>query len=418
MKRALLFLGVLLASTLAALALRRDNGYVLISYGNWTVETSLLVFVVAVALIVGALWALVRFLRGLYSAPRRFGGWRAARRTRQAREALTRGLIETSEGHWKRAEKTLLTGVEYAEMPLANYLAAARTAHVVGADDRRDDYLRQAREAAPEARVAVEITRAELQMDHNQHQQAVATLDGVREQAPDNLHVLVLLSRCYRALGDWSNLRRMLPKLRKQKALPAGELESLSVETFRELMRSAVERRRTEELESLMREVPRELGQRPELLRVYAEGLGRLGQADQAAGIVERALKRDYDDGLAAVYGQLEASDPERRMKCVRDWLKRYGERPALLLTAGRLCIHRQVWGRARSYLERSIELEPRPETYRELARLLRRLDEPEKARSALETGLDLAVGQGPDTAEASAAAPSLVPAEGHRRLA
>jgi uncharacterized protein HemY len=74
-------------------------------------------------------------------------------------------------------------------------------------------------------------------------------------------------------------------------------------------------------------------------------------------------------------------------------WLGEYGKHPELLLALGRLSIRNQLWGKAQAYLEASNGIEPRAETYCELGKLLRGLEEFEKANSCFYKGLQLSVG-------------------------
>ena len=98
----------LLALTLAvflALEVRNDNGYVLLGYGEWTVEGSLAFFLFANLLLFLLLYLALRLLARVWSVPRQVHGWQDRRAQRRARKELTQGLLELSEGDWKGAEK-------------------------------------------------------------------------------------------------------------------------------------------------------------------------------------------------------------------------------------------------------------------------------------------------------------------------
>ena len=89
-----------------------------------------------------------------------------------------------SEGRFEQAEKILLKQVSHSDTELLNYLMAARSAQQQGAYDRRDEYLRLAHKAMPSADIAIGITQAELQLSHNQYEQALATLNHLSSIAP------------------------------------------------------------------------------------------------------------------------------------------------------------------------------------------------------------------------------------------
>jgi len=71
-------------------------------------------------------------------------------------------------------------------------------------------------------------------------------------------------------------------------------------------------------------------------------------------------------------------------------WLKHRPDDPALLLTAGRLCIRNQLWGKARSYLESSLSIRPSPAAYHELGQLMLDVGEQDAASDAFQKGLSL----------------------------
>ena len=65
-----------------------------------------------------------------------------------------------------------------------------------------------------------------------------------------------------------------------------------------------------------------------------------------------------------------------------------------LLLTLGRLCARQELWGKAQSYLDASISVEPMYSAYLALAQLHDRLGNADAARRNYRESLDLAVNQ------------------------
>ncbi|HEY3516686.1 MAG TPA: heme biosynthesis protein HemY, partial [Gammaproteobacteria bacterium] len=89
-------------------------------------------------------------------------------------------------------------------------------------------------------------------------------------------------------------------------------------------------------------------------------------------------------------YGEVRGPDAAKQLKHVEGWLNTHPDDAPLLLTAARLSLANELWGKARSYLESSLALSPEPETYRLYGRLLTALGEDEGALSAFRSGLDL----------------------------
>ncbi|MEB3734659.1 hypothetical protein ULF88_12275 [Halopseudomonas pachastrellae] len=115
----------------------------------------------------------------------------------------------------------------HAELPLINYLAAARAANELEDYPECDALLREAYETTPKADVAIAVTQAQLQIARGQLEQALATLTRLRKEHPKHLYALKLLSQVYVRLEDWHSLLDLLPELRRQKVLREEEQQAL-----------------------------------------------------------------------------------------------------------------------------------------------------------------------------------------------
>ena len=379
----------LVAAVAVALLALPDPGYVLVGYGDWSVETTLLVLLAVLA----GLYLALRFLAGLRRLPHRLLQWRRLRRERRARGALNRGLIELAEGQWATAEKRLVRHAATSDNALITYLAAARAAQQQGAHDRRDHYLRLAHGSMPEADVAVGLSQAELQMAHGQLEQALATLRHLREIAPRHGYVLKMLMKLYQRLHDWQSLRTLLPELRRRKVIGAEEQDQLNLEIHQALLEQAARRGDLEAVREAWGWLPRALTHDESLLVTYVSQLQRHGQVDEAQGLLRGAIRRRWSQRLVYLYGQLEGGDAGRRLDEAEGWLREHEKDPVLLLTLGRLCLVNRLWGKARAYLEASVQLAPTVETCQALGTLLEQLGETDKAMACYRQGMRLAAG-------------------------
>ena len=76
-------------------------------------------------------------------------------------------------------------------------------------------------------------------------------------------------------------------------------------------------------------------------------------------------------------------------MTIAEQWLKKHPDDPYLLLSLGRLCKQRKLWGKARDYLEKSLIYDSSNlETYLELGELSENLEEPLQALVWFKKGL------------------------------
>src|SRR3989338_4567910 len=230
-KVVLLFV-LLLASVWLGIHLQQDSGYVLLAYKHWTVETTLWVAFFALLLLFVLLHLLLNLTRKILRSP---GYWQhqVSRHRRWKAQKMTRqGLIEFSEGYWQKAKNHLIKALPNTDTPLLNYLTAARAAQNMGDHQLRDDYLREAQQSMPEAKIAVELTQAELQLANQQLEQALATLRHLHDLAPHHPYVLKLLVQIYQEIGDWTQLLNLLPALKKYKVLGSSEYEQLQIQAY------------------------------------------------------------------------------------------------------------------------------------------------------------------------------------------
>ena len=386
MKFSLIVVIATLVFAFAAHFLLQDPGYVAINFRGYLVEMSVPVLVGIAVMLVVAVWT----IRKIIIAPRLIGEAAGRYRAGRAGQKLTRGIIEVAEGNFARGEKLLARAAGTSDAPLLNYLQAARAAHLQGKDERRDEWLKLAYEHTPAATNAVLLTQAELQLDREQYEQALATLRRIEENSRDHSYALGLIGKLYYRLEDWDNLAKLLPRLKAQGRITSDTIRTWTIRVHREHIERAED---GDAVQEAWKNVPRNLRSDLELLNAYFSGLIRTGRHEQAEKELASALKKEWRGQLVRLFGLIEGADASKQLKRAEGWLAAHPEDPDLLLTAARLCLRNELWGKARSYLETVISLRPTPEAYQEYGRLLTRLGEGDAAADAFREGLGLVAG-------------------------
>src|SRR5690606_25675395 len=202
-------------SVYLGIQLNYDPGYVLIAINHWTVETTLWVAVCGLLLLYILTHLVLQFSHKIARTPRAVNKWNSRRLAHKAQATTRKGLIEYSEGYWQKAKTHLIQALPNTDTPLLNYLTAARAAQKMGDSQLRDHYLREAQQSMPEAKIAVELTQAQLQLANHQWEQALATLRHLQDLAPRHPYVLKLLMDLYKEVRDWPQLIALLPDLKK-----------------------------------------------------------------------------------------------------------------------------------------------------------------------------------------------------------
>ncbi|MGI9272481.1 MAG: heme biosynthesis HemY N-terminal domain-containing protein [Woeseiaceae bacterium] len=383
MKFALTVVVTLVLGALAAHFLLGDPGYVVISFRGHIFEMSVptlaLVFVV-IAFIAWLIWFVVR-------APRKLGEAAGRMRAGRAGQKLTKGMIQIAEGNFARGEKLLARAASSSDAPLFNYLQAARAAHLQGQDERRDEWLKLAYEHTPEAANAVLLTQAELQLDREQYEQALATLRRLDDNSKDHSYAIALLGRLYYRLEDWTQLAEILPRLKKHGRINQETIDMWTVRVYVENLNRAST---GDAVIAEWKSIPKKLKNEVSLLNAYYMSLMRTDRHDKAEKDLTAALKADWRDHLVRLYGLVEGPDASKQLKRAENWLTAHGDDADLLLTSARLCLRVELWGKARSYLETVIALRPSPEAYQVYGRLLNQMGEGDAAADAYRAGLGM----------------------------
>jgi HemY protein len=340
---------------------RHPPGYVLITLKPWSIELSFSLFIVLLVALFIVTYLAVRFLVRIWRTPKDISMWRGRRLTGKAQRSQTQGMMELIEGDWLKAEKQLLSYLSHTDAPVLNYLGAAHAAQAQGDLERRDKYLAQAHDRDPRQRIAVELTKAKLQYQTGQLEQALATLTKLEQLTTQRL-----LTH-----SDSGN----------------GQLQDI--------------------WKTLSRDQKRD----PELIATYVDQLIQGGDNEQAETLLRKAIKQQWEPRLVSLYGRVQSSDLAKQLKSAEKWATIHEEDPELLLTLARLCMANELWGKARSYLEACIANDGPAEAYQELGKLLEQLEEPENALTYYRQGLErvsTSTGQGqpvaPNTAEETAA--------------
>ena len=393
MKHLFAFFAVIFFAVVAGLLAHDDTGYVLFGRGYSTMEMSLTLFLVLLILSYIFGYALLRFIVRSWGMPDQIKHWRSSQQHKKSRKTSLQGLIDLSQGQWKKAERLLIRSVKNSDMPLLNYLSAAKAAQKQNSPERRDHYLALAHESMPEADFSVRLTQAELQFAHGQNEQALATLVHLHSISPKHPHIMVLLTRIYQDVKSWKDLKNLLPQLHKHKVFPEKELLGIEKKTYTELIQQVKAENTGNDvsgLKNLWQDISRDLKKDSELIAIYCNKLIQLDDNDEAETILKAAIKKEWNAELVKLYGLVKSSQLEKQLLFAESLSRDHDNNPILLLTLGRLCMYNDLWGKARAYLEASVGNREMTETYKELGLLMEYLNEPKLAAEYFKKGLFL----------------------------
>lgn len=396
MKLLVLILLSLLFAVGVGAYIENDTGLVTVVIVDWIIQASFIFFIVLTIVSFLLFHFVLRMVSKIFKIPSELGYWQANRHQKLSEKYLSHGLMALIEGDWNKAEVSLIKGVPHSQLPLVNYLAAARAAQHLGAMERRDGYLLQAYKDDADAEFTIGLVQAELQIKQQQTEQALAILSHLHGQKPKQNQVKVMLLHIYADLEDWDAMLELLPKVECAGILPHEQIQAKQLQAYGGLLKEIVQELGDLEigkakLNEVWLKIPRKLRADFHLIEVYTEAKLKLSDSSDCESLIRKALKKRWDNALIGLYGLIEGKDMEKQLKFSESFLSSHARDSGLLLTLGRLSIRNKLWGKARTYLEESLEIKPLPETHQVLALALDELGEPEIAAAHYQKGLELA---------------------------
>lgn len=386
--RALFWILALFALAVGLTVLARYNGgYVLVVVAPYRVELSL---ALALLLLVGGFilaYGLVRITLRTLRLPGAVRAFHARRRHDKAHAAFHEALEAFFAGRFGKAEKAAATALALGESPGLSAVIAARAAHGLKAFGKRDRYLNEAEAFAPDDAHLRLMAQAELLVDERRFHDALETLKALPEK---HTAALKLELRARQELRHWDKVLPLVQQLEKRRVLDEGDATRLRRRAYAEMLRNWGDDGPA--LKDFWDKIPAPEKRDPRVAAAAAERFFRFGEPTLAQGILEAGLEQSWDTRLVLLYGDCAAGDAVRQIERAESWLKVHDRDAALLLTLGKLCTSQGLWGKAQSYLEASLAVQPSFEAYLALARLEERHGDDGRACANYRRSLELAL--------------------------
>jgi len=367
------FVIVFAAAAAVALAMRYGEGYALFVYPPYRVEISMTLLILLVLLAFWLVHALLRLAAQTVRLPSQVATYRRRRRASRGQAALRDAWHAFLEGRYGRSEKFAAKAYDLEEAPALAALLAARSAHEMRDAEAREQWLARAEQSEGATRAARLATQAELALADRRFEEARALLGELHATGPRHVATLRLLLRTEQGLQNWDEVLRLLRLLEKRGAITPELAAQLRITaTIENLKKKALD---PESLEVFWRKIPAADRVEPRIAEAAARLFIDLGGCRQAHTLIRDALDAQWSSELVALYAECNKSDDalERIDQCER-WLAAHPQDATLLLTLGKLCMARELWGKATSFLDASLSIQPTRRAHIALATLYDRV--------------------------------------------
>jgi HemY protein len=371
---------ILLAAVAVGIALvaRTSTGYVVIFSGNQRIELSLNLLVFLVVAGYFAFYAAARLVATLIAIPSRVRAYREERTRSRLRQSLSDSLLAFFQGRYASAEKSAAAALLGDETKGVAAIIAARSAHELGRFNEREKFLDHAKGSAPEVDQARLTTLADLLVSQGRHEEALAVLRDLSARDARNLRLLRLRLQAEQATRLWDAVLDTVDALAKLGGI--GPAEAAAARRAAHLGNLSRHSQDAAALAAYWKQLPTEMRNDAGLAATAARYYLALGNAGAAQGVLEQALEREWNPALVALYGEAASDDALPQIERAEKWLRAHARDPALLLALGKLCMRQSLWGKAQSYIEASIALEPTHDGHMTLAALMEKIGRHQEA--------------------------------------
>ena len=372
MLRLVLFLIVALVVASGAAWLVDHPGHVAIDLGGTLVEMRLGTMVLAVGAIALALAILIEIYRWITRAPRRVRNWRDRTRELKGWQELSMGLVAAAAGdpnglriHARQAQRLI------PHNPAVRVLAA-QSAQLEGKEDVAETRYREMLKDPGTELLAIRglLTNA---MQRHRYDEADELLDRARRRNASAPWVIESSFDLFTRTSRWLDAMNVLDDMQRLRMKEPATLHRWRAVLAYLRAAELVDRDR---LRDAIREGRKACDLAPDFPMaaiLTSDVARRLGKTGEARKVLERAWAARPHPSIARAYGGLiETETPaERLVRCQR-LLDLQPNHVQAYLSVAEFAMNAHDWEKARSLLERAIQLEPTARAYRLMAEVER----------------------------------------------
>tara|TARA_B100000767_G_scaffold175494_1_gene163989 strand:+ start:267 stop:1466 length:1200 start_codon:yes stop_codon:yes gene_type:complete len=355
-----------------------DPGYVLLAWGDTSVEMSVWVLLLIIVLVFAAMSLTIRFIIALNLPFRVLGSWQETSRIKRMQLQTRHGLLALADGQNVRAEKKFAELAPTTTQPIVVLPALATAMGRQGKIAEAQEVLNKLVVEFPGAQQLVHLKLAEISLYQGDDQAALKALQSLHQLNPQHAEANQMLLDLLQRLQMWPQLIDLLQKvgsynqlsteqLAQQQQLAYGRAFSASRRQEGSAAKSSLD-----QLQALWNKAPKNItGHGPSIIG-YAKAMARIegDSVTNTEAFIEQTLKLHWIDELVLEYAHLPLTDLQKSLIKAEAWQANAQQSAALQLTLGRLCRHLELWGKAQDYLQASITLQASKEAHAEMARL------------------------------------------------
>ena len=307
-------------------AISQDPGYLLVTWGDWQLETSVWLALSALLLSLVLLWFILRALRTTLKVPRALRRWLGLRSARGAQRRADKGFAAFFEGHWDVAEKALKKGGAPDEQTLLHPLYAALAALHRGESARALALLEQAETEGLAPISLITLARAECHLKAGATNEAERSLEQLSASERKTPRAKALRAEAAYLQRDWQPLTELLADVRRAGIAPDEQINVWERESWNALLSEADDAAST--AVSVWKRAPESLkapGQPLwpallDILRRDAQADALQAQADALQKVLQERLQQHCEPATLEAVNGLPDKQLLKMKKAIQRW--------------------------------------------------------------------------------------------------
>lgn len=340
----LCYLLLLVIATWLGLQLSHQPGYILISYSNINIETSLWFGMLTVIAIFITLYILLSALQALWRVAANCGTWLGTTSEHKKLELAIAAITAASHKDWARAEKALHKYATSHDFMAHIAICYVNSRHDLkaGIAELEKLYLKY-----PQHHKFILLIKAYIYLSYNKYNDAIsATLSLDKKERNTDCFNYILI-KCYYSLGSYAELKDLLPRC--QKLLSTTEYHEICLHYYKEQLKNKT----ANQVISSWKKIPKQLWQEPECLLIYIEALLQHGDKTTAQKSLLKYIPHSWHPDLLHKYIKLTPKGTAiTQLTC---WHEKNTQEPSLLLSLAEL--HPEHQALAKSFYQKALAI-------------------------------------------------------------
>ena len=380
-------LGLFAAAVAFSLATDK-SAYVLVVYPPYRLELS---FTLSTLLLLAVLlcgYILTRFVVNILGLPSYVKSFRQNRATAKAYKLQQSMLHAFFDGRFAVAEKAAVKAIESGETSSIYPIIAARSAHELREYKKRDAYLSVVNNEQVEDSSIRLMTASKFMLDQRDPQSALKALQELRGSGiKEHPGAMTLELKALQQTSDWDAVLKLLSQMEKHKLVDETIATPYRLQAWLGIIR---QQKDLDGLTACLRKIPKDLKRRSKIVMAAAYALNNFGGGSIAQKMLIESLNSQWDSELVTLFGDCQEGDAVAQIQQAEKWLRVHQQDAGLLLALGKLCLHQKLWGKAQSYLDASISVQPSQEAYNALGKMAESLGKTDDATRYFQSAMKL----------------------------